>query len=61
MTEVKLREQVFRIIIESNMSFAQAENSEFVKLLQHAYSNVNPSNRRAIATCLEKNVQEIET
>ena len=61
MTEAKLREQVLRIIIENNLSFAQAENTEFVKLFRHAYSDVHSLTRQAIATCLKKNVQEIKT
>jgi len=58
MTQDKLCEQVLRIIAEGNLPFSHAENSELVILLKHAYSSLNPPNRRAIAARLKSNVME---
>lgn len=60
MTAEKLREQVLRIIIEGNLSFAQAENEEFQRLLRHAYPGVDIPNRRSVAACLEEKVIEVK-
>ena len=58
MTQDKLCEQVLRIIAEGNLPFSHAENSELVILLKHAYSTLNPPNRRAVAARLKSNVME---
>jgi len=60
MTDEKLREQVLRIIIDGNLSFAQAENEELQKLLRHAYPGVVLPNRRSVAASLEENVKQVK-
>jgi len=56
MTADKLCEQMLRVITEGNLPFSQVENVELVALLKHAYPDLNPPNRRAVATRLKDNV-----
>ena len=58
MTQDKLCEQVLCIIMEENLPFSHAENSELVIHLKHMYSTLNPLNRGAIAAHLKSNVIE---
>ena len=55
MTFEKLCEQVLHIICTGNLSFSQAENPELIKLLCHAYLDVQSPNRRSIAAKLTAN------
>ena len=55
MTSDKLCEQILHIICMGNLSFSQAENPELIGLLRHAYLNVQPPNRRSIASKLTDN------
>ena len=55
MTSDKLCEQILHIICTGNLSFSQAENPELIGLLRHAYLNVQPPNRRSIASKLTDN------
>jgi len=54
MTSTKLCEQVLRIIAAGNLSFAFAENPEFVALLRHAYPDCTVPNRRSVAKALKR-------